>query len=186
MSYWKAYLNELEHCHFPKYDSGTKEGEAGSLFLDVETRCLSELQLKAAEDPSVLPALLRAAWSVVLHCFTGLEDVCFKSGEVAGGDQGRLADTATALMNAKIAKFRLDGGKRLSTILEQAKADYLDGAAYGAVRMDAEVETLFASKNAMCDTAILEWENLDTRLLKKRRGVFDQLAKSNEVLLVSS
>ena len=172
VNYWKAYLGVAERCQFPKYDDEAREEGQKSLFLDVEIGCLQELLQRASGDPSFIPAMLRAAWSIVLHCFTGLDHVCFGSGG-AGSRAQKWADAAAeCLSDAKLASMKMDGGLTLCAIVQKARLDYLDGLAYGAVAANnAEVQSLQASKKNLYNTAIFVWEGFELQSIKNGEGI---------------
>ena len=175
VNYWKAYLADVERCQFPKYDTESSEGEGRSLFLDVEIQCLQQLQQKASGDPAFVPTMMRAAWAIILHCFTGLEDVCFEYGEVERSGRQWSEVTASSLALANLTRTKFDGEVTLDSIVKQARADYLDGLAYGAnAKRNSEVETLHLSKKQLYNTAILMWKDLDLKLVKDERGVLGQ------------
>ncbi|KAI4155607.1 MAG: hypothetical protein LQ340_000880 [Diploschistes diacapsis] len=185
-NYWNAYLNDVERCHFPKYDSEVRDGEEKSLFLDVDVQCLEELQQRAAKDPAFLPSMLRAAWSILLHCYTGLDEVCFGYGEVAGDSQIPLGVAISALADAKLTRHKLDGELALKVVVEHAKKDYQDGETYGRAAIDnALVKSLHASKKNLCNTAMLMWKASGTRSLGTGTGVLSQSTTVGDVSGVS-
>ena len=175
VNYWKAYLADVERCQFPRYDNDSGEEQEGSLFLDVEIRCLQELQHRASGNPAIVPTLLRAAWSIILHCFTGLEDVCFEYGEFEQSTQEWSEVSTSCLGFANLTRMKFNGDLTLRDIVERARIDYLDGLAYGPARAkNTEVKTLHQSKKQLYNTAILMWKDLDVESVKDGRGVLAQ------------
>ena len=175
VNYWKAYLADVERCQFPRYDNDSGEEQDGSLFLDVEIQCVQELQRRASGNPAIIPTLLRAAWSIILHCFTGLEDVCFEYGEGERSTKEWSEVSTSSLGLANLTRMKFNGDLALRDIVERARVDYLDGLAYGPARTNnTEVEVLHQSKKQLYNTAILMWRDLDMKSVKSGRGVLPQ------------
>lgn len=63
-------------CCLPKF--GTRaHGPRRPASLRIRTSSSQTLQLLAAWDQSELDSLLKASWALLLHRYTGLEDICF-------------------------------------------------------------------------------------------------------------
>ncbi|KAL3261959.1 hypothetical protein ABHI18_003269 [Aspergillus niger] len=63
-------------CCLPKFGTST-HGPRRPASLRIRTSPSQTLQLLAAWDQSELDSLLKATWALLLHRYTGLEDICF-------------------------------------------------------------------------------------------------------------
>ena len=68
-----AFAAGIEPCHFPRLD-GDVSGKKRVWSVNVAVTKSQELHELGATEAS---AVLRAAWGLVLGCYTGLENVCF-------------------------------------------------------------------------------------------------------------
>lgn len=98
-------------CHFPRLGaspSGPKRPMTIKVALD-QTQALKEL---CESNTATLPAALRAAWSLVLRCYTGAEDVCF----------GYQDTTTTAVL--PVARLAVEDDTEMSRLIETALIEY--------------------------------------------------------------
>lgn len=87
-----------QSCQFPKLGRGSGNHQKRPLSVRVELQRPELLQQLLARETgkSLLVARVQAAWALVLRTYTGLDQVCFASGEVGGtsvssaiGDDGQ-------------------------------------------------------------------------------------------------
>ena len=175
VNYWKTYLAGAERCQFPKYDGEVKDNEAKSFVHEVDIQCLRKLQQMAFDDPVSFPVVLRAAWSIVLHCFTGLDDICFRYGENAEAALGQSGKIGDSLSELTLVRIKLDEKITLRAILERVHRDYLEGLQYNFGANHAAItDSLQLSRQQMCNTAMLMWktgcENLREDISERMNG----------------
>ena len=150
LNYFRAYLADVERCHFPKYDGDAQEGQKPS-FCNVDMQSADQLrELSSKSDPTLLPGLFRAAWSIVLHCFYGLEDVLFEYAEISAMPSPRVL--------GDLVRMKLQGDQSVAAILERSSADYGESMNYGGILDGAETKALHNAKKNFCNTVLI-WEN---------------------------
>lgn len=128
--YCAAYLADAEPCRFPQFDGDVDE-VVRPLSIRVELEQLQELQKLSAQDKDTLPTVLRAAWALVLRCYTGLENVCFGYQEtrrdiLVNGTR----KTAESLIGMPLARMSFAETQTLSELIAKAKDDYIRGLPY--------------------------------------------------------
>ena len=154
-SYWAKYLADAKSCQFPR--SGIDlEGKQQVSSINVELEQLQRLQTLATDDETKLVGVLHAAWALVLHCYTGSEDVCFGHQETkhtTRPDGGRIANGEES--NMSVARFRLDETTSLTDLIDRAKLYYTRGLQYFDA-MPAEIaESLHSSEKRLFNTTVL-------------------------------
>ncbi|EFQ97050.1 hypothetical protein MGYG_00094 [Nannizzia gypsea CBS 118893] len=110
-AHWESHLAGVAPCHFPRLGastSGPKRPMTIKVPLD-QTQALKEL---CESNTTALPAALRATWSLVLHCYTGAEDVCFGYQDAA----------ATAVL--PVARLAVEDDTEMSRLVEAAHTEY--------------------------------------------------------------
>ena len=122
----------LAPCRFPRFNrsvTDTVGGKGRVSSARVTVQQAEKLIALSKTDPDEFGALLRAAWALLLRCYTGQDDVSF--GFCAGGD-----DPCSSL-----ACFALSDDAAVSEILGSAKT----GPIANAVKSDKS------------DTGIVVW-----------------------------
>ncbi|KAK2871711.1 NRPS, partial [Arthroderma sp. PD_2] len=110
-THWESHLAGLSPCHFPRLGAaatGPKRPMTIKVNLD-QTQGLKEL---CESNTVALPVALRAAWSLVLRCYTGSEDVCF----------GYQDATSTSVL--PVARLAFEDDTLLSELIESAQTEY--------------------------------------------------------------
>lgn len=88
---------QVHSCHFPATGRQT-DGVKRPLSVRVELQHLDLVQQLLAQNDGneALAAVVRAAWAVLLRCYTGLNEVCFGFAEVGGAPKASTADGSAA------------------------------------------------------------------------------------------
>lgn len=109
----KARHADMVLCPFPPFSrvvadvEGSQPEQASAA---VTTEHVRKLDALSKADCDALSAVLRAAWALVLRCYTGQDDVCF--GFQPGGDDP---------CNVLVTRFALDNTTTVSELLDRAK-----------------------------------------------------------------
>ena len=121
--YWTSYLTGAEPCHFPRLDVEiAAQDELRS--VPVELKQLRKLKSLSAQDAETLPSMLRAAWALVLRCYTGTDNVSFgflERSEVAA----RKGIEATE--NTSVARLNFQETSSLLDVIQRSRKDYIRG-----------------------------------------------------------
>ena len=126
LNYWKAYLADIEPCHFPPLNDGGKEFKKLQS-LDLNLTQGSELQAFCTKNGLTLSNVLQLVWALVLRCYTGSDEVCF--GYLASGRDvpvPGIQDAVGVFINMLICRMNLMPGVQLSQALKQVQADYVN------------------------------------------------------------
>lgn len=161
---WQAYLEEAQQCHLPGIG---EPGLAQFGFFEVEAACSQQLRQKAvAEDASFLPAVLHAAWAVVLSCYTGKEEVCFGFGKAT-----TELKESTYVQDWQLVRASLTGTMSLAEISGAAKDQHKDFLQYAENQGNGDITTLHLGRKDMCNSTILLWEGCSPETVKQGRKV---------------
>jgi hypothetical protein len=140
-SYWTTYLAESEPCQFPRLGaavSGPKRHMSIRVPLEQQQK-LQQLASSSSSSPllpsslnqAALPSLLRAAWGLLLRCYTGQDDVCFGYQELETAvSSPSLSNSQSSSPCMPVARFVLDESMSLAKILDQSKNDYVSALPY--------------------------------------------------------
>ncbi len=130
LEYRAAYLANIEACHFPTFGS---EIESAKRRLSTKVPLLhaTDIEKLATDSGLTLPSLLRAAWGLVLRCYTGKDDVCFGYLETGRNNPVDGAHkTAENYAGMAIVRMLFDEAISLNEIVEKSQEDYVKGLPY--------------------------------------------------------
>jgi hypothetical protein len=119
-------------CNFPQFKTTCCEEQPAT--VDVELKnpaCLQELLLK---DPTAFPIALKAAWALVLGCYTGQDDVSF------GYQESRNLELISALT---LAKITLNKATSIAHMTEEMRSSHKNRSSAAK----AEFNTLLSLRN---------------------------------------
>jgi hypothetical protein len=105
-------LAGIEPCNFPPSDL-EEIGEDRIVSFEVQLEPREQLHALLCNDGDMLRSHLRTAWSIVLGCYTGLDDTCFgyQEGPLEGG-----IETQTGL---KIARIELPADRTVKQVVTE-------------------------------------------------------------------
>ena len=154
-SYWAKYLADAKSCQFPR-SSVELNGKPSILSVNVELEHLRKLQALSTKNEAELVGVLHTAWALVLHCYTGSEDVCFGYQESNHATQARSELSAHGGPDSiSAARLRMDEATSLEDLIESAKHCYTRGLQY-LDAMPAEISrSLHSSEERLFNTTIL-------------------------------
>lgn len=152
-SFWSTYLAECEPCQLPRLGGGlTGPKRPMSLRVNVEQK--EKMQQVLASDEASFAALLRAAWGLLLRCYTGQDDVCFGYQEFGASytvkEEPALSNTSPEGM--PVARLILDGTMSLAKTLEKSRGEYVSALPYPSSVSSAIVRN---SERQLFDTAVV-------------------------------
>jgi amino acid adenylation domain-containing protein/non-ribosomal peptide synthase protein (TIGR01720 family) len=97
-------LADIEPCIFPSFDVGEDDDQAELLSVEGELGLMRQAGQAADQTPDEICNVLRAAWGVLLGCYTGLETVYFGfEHPVAEDDDSSNNDVTTTISQLHIA-----------------------------------------------------------------------------------
>ena len=114
--HWAYHLAGLAPCHFPRLAS-VGQAQKRPMTIKVNLEQSPQLQKLAASGGNALPGTLRAAWGLLLRCYTDSEDVCFGYQET--GPMGGSVGTGIP-----IARLSLGEDTSLGELVDMAKGEY--------------------------------------------------------------
>ena len=124
---WQKCLAEAEPCHFPRYGGGV-DGEKRALAVDVKLTELSRLRELATGETGDLESVLHTAWALVLHCYTGLDDVCFGYCEIRrDAPSDGSSKTQDGFFSMPIMRLSFEESAQLAELVGLAKEAYSHG-----------------------------------------------------------
>ncbi|KAF3490821.1 nonribosomal peptide synthase [Arthroderma uncinatum] len=110
-AHWQAHLAGVAPCHFPRLGAITT-GPKRPMTIKVNLDQTQQLKELCESNPAGLPVALRAAWSLVLRCYTGSEDICF----------GYQDATSTSVL--PVARLAFEDDTLLSDLVSSAQTEY--------------------------------------------------------------
>ena len=150
-SYWAEYLADARPCQFPRSTIETDRKQQ-VLSVNLESEQLQRLQTLSIEDETEMVGVLHAAWALVLHCYTGADDVCFGHYESTHAIQVSGAQGKRTGMSA--ARLRVDETATLTDLIDRAKQYYTRGLQY-LDAMPADVaRSLHSSEKRLFNTTV--------------------------------
>ena len=154
-NYWASYRAESEPCQFPRLGPSV-DGPKRSMSLRVHSEHVQRLPQLSASDGAALPSLLRVAWSLLLRCYTGLDDVCFGYQETGlanvGDGNPRISKPLNGML---VARLRVDDTVSVIDTLEKAKREYISGLPYQSSVPSGTTEDSPLSGRQLFDTAVV-------------------------------
>lgn len=153
-SYWQKRLAEAEPCHFLPYGNGAA-GDKRALAVDVKLSQLSKLQELARGNDGDLESVLHTAWALVLHCYTGLDDVCFGYSEIKRDalDTGSL-NAEDDFLSMPVVRLSFEGSARLNESVELAKEAYSYGMQRQRSMQERSSTTLYQPAQHLFNTTM--------------------------------
>lgn len=117
--HWESHLAGLAPCHFPRLGSND-QAQKRPMTIKVNLEHSFELQKLSAAGGNALPGTLRAAWALLLRCYTDSEDVCFGYQETGhmGGSEAKPGNCIP------IARLTFGEETNLAELVSIAKGEY--------------------------------------------------------------
>lgn len=120
--YWLQYLQGATPSRFPKL-SALSRGQLHSAAGQISPRSLQRF----CETYGTTPFnVIQVAWSLVLRCYVGSDDVCF--GYLASGRDIALPgieDAVGLFINMLVCRLQLDDSLPIMTLLEQNESNFV-------------------------------------------------------------
>jgi amino acid adenylation domain-containing protein/non-ribosomal peptide synthase protein (TIGR01720 family) len=120
--YWRQYLHGATPSRFPKLNAMSR-GQLHSAAGQISGRTLQRF----CEAYETTPFnVIQVAWSLVLRCYVGTEDVCF--GYLASGRDIALPgieDAVGLFINLLVCRLHLDDSLPILTLLEQNESNFV-------------------------------------------------------------
>lgn len=102
-------LEAVGPCIFPRLNDNCNSPDSISSFnVDAEGLNVQELYSRSSQE---ITCLVKAAWGLVLQCYTGSDIVCF--------------GVITANLSLAICQLNLEPETRIGNMLREAKTDYI-------------------------------------------------------------
>ncbi|PKY04560.1 acetyl-CoA synthetase-like protein, partial [Aspergillus campestris IBT 28561] len=126
-TYWKAYMDGVEPCVFPKLGAERVEDDKRTqrnTFADLGTG--ENLRAFCQRHEVTLSNLFGVAWAVVLQIYTGLDSVCF--GYVNSGRDvpvHGVGDIIGPLINMLVCRLDLASDKSMLSLVQSNRDQYL-------------------------------------------------------------
>jgi len=153
LNYWKAYLADIEPCHFPSLNNdGTEFKELQELDLNLTQG--SELQAFCTKNGLTLSNVLQLVWALVLRSYTGSDEVCF--GYLASGRDvpvPGIQDAVGVFINMLICRMNLTQNIQLSQALKQVQTDYVNSMSHQHCSLADVQHELHLSGTSLFNTA---------------------------------
>jgi amino acid adenylation domain-containing protein/non-ribosomal peptide synthase protein (TIGR01720 family) len=134
MDFWEDRLAEASPCHFPVSDGG---GEKTMRTVDVHLDWIPALLRDFVSRTGVtLPNLVQTAWALVLHCYTGLDNISF--GYLVGGRNLDVKDVdriVGPLINMLVCNIDVAGSTNVIDLLHLARDQYAESLDYQHVSL---------------------------------------------------
>ncbi|KAK3368413.1 non-ribosomal peptide synthetase [Podospora didyma] len=144
ISDWAAYLTGATPCRFPRFSRPVDEATRRPIMsarVDIEMADTAKLlSLSTTTDPDGLIVVLQAAWALLLHCYTGQDDVSF-------GFQHNTADPI-------VARFVLNDCVTVTDAVGHAKANMELASRLPPLPAELSHPT---GKQPLFDTAMVLW-----------------------------
>ena len=161
---WQAYLEEAQQCHLPAIGDAAF---AQSTFFEVGVTLQQQLcRLAVAEDSSLLPSILHAAWAIVLNLYTGKDEVSFGFGKATAGPK-----EPTHVQEWQLVRSSLDGTMSLAKMLDAAQELYTTLMQYSENDGNGDATALHLARKEICNSTILLWEGSGLDSVKLGRGM---------------
>ena len=154
IEYWKTYLANVEPCHFPVLDDGNAVAKQ-LRYVRVNFEELTDLQKLCDEQGVTISNAIYAAWALTLHCYTGLDEVCFgyltsaRDSPIEG-----IQDVVGPVINMLTCRANMSATTNLKKIMAQVQLDYLDSLAYRHIPLAEVQHALHLSSTALFNTAM--------------------------------
>ncbi|KAL1959110.1 hypothetical protein VTO42DRAFT_2897 [Malbranchea cinnamomea] len=120
--HWESPLAGLAPCHFPRLGPNDQP-QKRPMTVKVNLEQSPELQKLSAAGDQTLPATLRAAWALLLRCYTDSEDVCFgyqETGPIGGSGE----KPGSGLSGIPVARLAFGDDTALAQLVEMTKGEY--------------------------------------------------------------
>ena len=153
VKYWKAYLANVEPCNFPALNDGSKDTK-DLRSLDQKLTHASELQSFCTRNGVTLSNVLQLAWALVLHSYTGSDDVCF--GYLTAGRDipvPGIQDAIGVFINMLTCRVNVADCLQLSHVLKQIQTDFIGGMTHQHVSLADVQHELQLSGTSLFNTA---------------------------------
>ncbi|EAW16453.1 putative nonribosomal peptide synthase [Aspergillus fischeri NRRL 181] len=132
ITYWTQYLDGVNPSLLPSLDYRRQVGEQQApelKSLSLEVEAAPRLQQVCSKHGITISNLFQLAWGLTLHCYTGLDDICF--GYLAAGRDiplEELDDAVGPYVNMLICRIQLAGSETLSQLLQKNLTDFIDSS----------------------------------------------------------
>ena len=131
--FWERQLSgelpTLDLPGFPSESSADDSPEAATVFFPLESRLLSRLKTLASTQGTTLYSVLLAAFQVLLHRYTGQDDIIVGS-PMAGRTQPAFEGVVGYFVNPLPLRANLTGEPRFGVFLQQVRRTVLDALAH--------------------------------------------------------
>ncbi|KAK2005402.1 amino acid adenylation domain-containing protein, partial [Colletotrichum eremochloae] len=131
LDYWLEYLDGTEPCYFPVMnDNGAGAGGSSQvieIMPAVRDKTLERIQAFCRGANTTVSGALQALWALVLHVYTGDDDVCF--GYLSSGRDLPIYDASDIvgpMMNLLACRVRDVAGRTVGDLLNDVRGDFVN------------------------------------------------------------
>ncbi|ASZ13649.1 non-ribosomal peptide synthetase [Chitinophaga sp. MD30] len=143
LTYWKQQLDGIEDLQLPtdfeRPAIQSIKGAAASCLIDAPLT--AQLQTLSQQQGTTLYMTLLAAFKILLHRYSGQEDIAVGSG-VAGRTQEETEDMIGFFVNTLVMRSRLHAHRSFTDFLQQVKTTALNAFMHQDVPFEKVVETV--------------------------------------------
>ncbi|MEO6549687.1 MAG: amino acid adenylation domain-containing protein [Ferruginibacter sp.] len=147
LSYWKRQLQGVAPLQLPldyaRPDIQSMKGASGAFRIDKELS--SELVSLSKQQGTTLFMTLLAAFNVLLHRYSGQEDICIGT-PIAGRQQKELEDLVGFFVNTLALRSAVDGDSSFIDLLQQVRATTLEAYDHQEVPFEKVVEAVVKTR----------------------------------------
>ena len=110
-------------CHFPATcRQGGQAKRPLSVRVDLQNQDALQQLLESGDGGESFSAIIKAAWSLCLRCYTGLDDVCFGFADVGGpGEASRPDSLVGGIAADQVFACRIDSEVTLEELVRIAR-----------------------------------------------------------------
>jgi hypothetical protein len=153
--YWKAYLDGVQPCHFPKTGSLRRNDSTSLQHVNITLRNSAKINDFCKAKDVTMSNLFSMAWALVLQCFTGSDDVCF--GYLSSGRDlpiRGIQDAVGPFINMLVCRVDLDRDATVGQITQKIQDDYLHSLPHQTFSLADMGHLIGMSGQALFNTAI--------------------------------
>ena len=176
VKYWKAYLEDIQPCHFPILCKGpVTQRRQGSIIIEFDR--FSELQGLCERSNVTLSNVMLAAWAIVLRIYTGSSDVCY--GYLASGRDipiNDIQDTVGAFINMLVCRIKFSASVPLQEMFKKVQYDFIESLPFQHCSLAKVQHDLNLSGKTLFNTAVSIQNHSPSADADESNIIFEQLS----------
>ncbi|EFQ25776.1 amino acid adenylation domain-containing protein [Colletotrichum graminicola M1.001] len=185
LDYWMEYLDGAEPCCFPAMNDNSAGDDGSSQVIEimpaVHDKTLELIQAFCRSANTTVFGALQAVWALVLHAYTGDDDVCF--GYLSSGRDLPIADASDIvgpMMSLLVCRVRDVADRTIGDLIDAVRSDFINAMPHQCFSLGKVRRILGMNETSrLFNTIVTAYHTSSTPVAGADGEVLKMIARSN-------